>query len=277
MDRTRACAATHGSCGALKVTAILFSHRPYAETAATFDWRQGPVKYYTATGLVGCAFAYESARRTRNVIGMSEWPEDIYTEPQEDPDTLANLGPLAPMAGIWRGDDGVDVKPKADGPRSQAYVEYLELHPIDAQTNGPQLLYGLRYHARMTKPQLKKTYHDQVGYWLWEPATERIYHSLTIPRGQAALAGGHAAPDARQFTLRATRGDTAFGIVSNPFLEQAFRTEAFEITVTIGDDDTWSYDETTTLLIKGQAEPFLHTDSNRLIRVGPPQPNPRSA
>ena len=28
---------------------------------------------------------------------------DIYTEPDGDPDTLANLGPLAVMAGIWVG------------------------------------------------------------------------------------------------------------------------------------------------------------------------------
>ena len=207
---------------------------------------------------------------------MKEWPDDIYTEPMEDPDTLANLGPFAPMAGVWRGDDGVDVKPKADGPRTQAYIEYLELQPIDAQTNGPQLLYGLRYHVRITKPGRKKTYHDQVGYWLWEPATERIYHTLTIPRGQAVLAGGFASANARKFTLRAERGDTAFGIVSNPFLEEAFRTDTFEITVTIGDDDSWSYDETITLQIKGQDKPFMHTDRNRLVRVGPPAPNPNN-
>ena len=98
---------------------------------------------------------------------MSERPDDIFTEPKEDPNTLARLGPFAPMAGSWRGEDGVDAKPKAGGPRTQIYLEALELVPIDAQTNGPQLLYGLRYHARMVKPGRKNTYHDQVGYWLW--------------------------------------------------------------------------------------------------------------
>lgn len=208
---------------------------------------------------------------------MSEWPDDIFTEPEEEPNTLAQLGPLAPMAGSWRGDDGVDVKPKADGPRTQAYLEALELVPIDAQTNGPQLLYGLRYHARMVKPGRKNTYHDQVGYWLWEPATGRLYHTLTIPRGQAVLAGGHANANDRQFTLRATRGDTAFGIVSNPFLERSFRTDSFEITVRIADDDHWSYDQTTVLQIAGQDEPFLHTDRNNLVRVGPSKLNPAIA
>ncbi len=205
---------------------------------------------------------------------MSDFPTDIYTEPKADPNTLANLGPLTGMAGIWEGTRGVDIKPKADGPRSQDYVERIELQPIDPQTNGPQLLYGLRYHTHITKPGLTKTYHDQVGYWLWEPATGAVIHTLTIPRGQTAMATGTAAPDARTFTLSAERGSTVNGICSNPFLEHAFRTDSFTITVTIGDDGTWSYEEDTVLIIPGVDEPFHHTDVNHLRRVGDPTPNP---
>ena len=40
---------------------------------------------------------------------------DIYTEPDGDPDTLANLGPLGPLAGIWEGTRGADEHPVADG------------------------------------------------------------------------------------------------------------------------------------------------------------------
>ena len=97
---------------------------------------------------------------------MDNFPEDIYTEPSDlDVDTLRNLGPLAPMAGIWEGTRGLDVKPKADGPRKQAFVERMELQPIDPQTNGPQVYYGLRYHTHIVKPGQVKTYHDQVGLW----------------------------------------------------------------------------------------------------------------
>jgi len=205
---------------------------------------------------------------------LADFPTDIYTEPKVDPDTLANLGPLTGMAGIWEGTRGVDVKPKADGPRRQDYVERIELHPIDGQTNGPQLFYGLRYHLHITKPGLTKTYHDQVGYWLWEPATRTVIHTLAIPRGQIAMAVGQAAPDARRFTLTAERGSTENGICSNSFLEHAFRTDSFTITVTIGDDGTWSYEEDTVLMIRGQTEPFHHTDVNVLRRVGDPIPNP---
>ena len=162
------------------------------------------------------------------------FPTDIYTEPSDiDVHTLRNLGPLGPMAGIWEGDRGLDVKPKADGPRKQAYVERLEMQPIDPQTNGPQLLYGLRYHTHIVKPGQVKTYHEQLGYWLWEPATGTLIHTLTIPRGQVAMAAGQAAPDATEFELVATRGLQTWGVCSAPFLDEAFRTIGFRIKVTI--------------------------------------------
>ncbi|WP_293224052.1 heme-binding beta-barrel domain-containing protein [Ottowia sp.] len=205
---------------------------------------------------------------------MPNYPADIYTEPTPDVDTLANLGPLAPMAGIWTSAQGLDINPKADGPERQPYIERMELQPIDAQTNGPQLYYGLRYHTHILKPDDVETLHDQVGYWLWEPATGTVIQTLSIPRGQTALAMGQAAADAKSFRLEAVRGSTVNGICSNPFLEHAFRTDRFVITVTIHDDGTWSYEQETTLIIPGQAEPFAHTDRKRLVKIGEPTPNP---
>lgn len=206
---------------------------------------------------------------------MSDAALDIYTEPRDiDVDTLANLGPLRPMAGIWQGTRGLDVKPKAEGPKKQAFVERIELQPIDPQTNGPQLLYGLRYHTHITKPDQVKTYHEQVGYWLWEPATGTVIHTLTIPRGQVAMAAGTAGPDDKSFTLNATQGLETWGICSAPFLQKAFRTTAFNIQVTVNDDGSWGYEEDTVLQILGRDEPFHHTDRNLLTRVAPATPNP---
>lgn len=206
---------------------------------------------------------------------MSDFPKDIYTEPRDvDVNTLANLGPLRGMAGIWQGTRGLDVKPKADGPKKQAFVERIELQPIDPATNGPQLLYGLRYHTHITKPDQVKTYHDQVGYWLWEPATGTVIHTLTIPRGQVAMASGQAAADATSFELVAIQGLDTFGICSAPFLNEAFKTTEFRITVTINPDGTWGYDEDTVLQIRGLDQPFHHTDRNLLSKVAEPTPNP---
>ena len=69
---------------------------------------------------------------------MTSPADDIYTEPSPiDANTLACLGPLAPLAGVWEGEGGVDVAPKAAGPRTQPYHERIELQPIDPQANGP--------------------------------------------------------------------------------------------------------------------------------------------
>lgn len=76
---------------------------------------------------------------------------------------------------------GFDINPDTDARRRQNYIEHIELQPIDPQSNGPQVLYGLRNHAHMVKPGEVETYHDQIGYWLWEPATGMLLHSLTIP------------------------------------------------------------------------------------------------
>jgi len=206
---------------------------------------------------------------------MSVFPADIYTEPEEiDPDTLANLGPLRGMAGIWEGAEGIDEHPVAEGTEEDRYVERIELQPIDPQTNGPQLLYGLRYHVHIVKPGEVETFHDQVGYWLWEPATGQIVHTLGIPRAQVAMAVGAAEPDARQFEVRAERGATTFGICSSPFLEHGFRTTEFRLQVTLHADGRWSYDETTLLMLPGHDQPFQHRDRNTLTKVAEPTPNP---
>ena len=205
---------------------------------------------------------------------MSDYPDDIYTEPSDvDPHTLKNLGPLTNMAGVWEGVRGLDVNPKPDGPERQVFVERIELQPIDPQTNGPQLFYGLRYHTHVVKPRQVETYHDQIGYWLWEPATGNLIQTLAIPRGQIAMAFGRAAKDARSFELIATRGAQTNGICSNPFLEHAFKTVEYRIKVTIG-EGTWSYDEDTVLMIRGKSEPFHHTDRNTLTKIAEPTPNP---
>lgn len=206
---------------------------------------------------------------------MSDLPDDIFTEQDGiDVDTLANLGPLRALAGVWEGAKGFDVNPFEDGERRQAFIERIELQPTDPQSNGPQLLYGLRYHTRVVKPGEVETYHDQVGYWLWEPATGAITLSLTIPRGQVVLAFGKADKDATTFEVTAVRGSTENGICSIPFLEQAFRTDSFRMQVTVNPDGAWSYFEDTVLSVRGRSEPFHHTDRNTLTKVAEPTPNP---
>jgi hypothetical protein len=199
---------------------------------------------------------------------------DIYTEAEGDPDTLANLGPLAALAGVWEGAPGRDEHPVADGTERDVFVERYEAQPIDPQTNGPQLLYGLRYHTHIVKPGETETFHDQVGYWLWEPATETVRLTLGIPRGQVLLASGPAAADATSFELTATRDAPTYGICSNSFLDEHFRTSHYRVRIDVNDDGSWSYEEEGTLHPSDRDEPFAHIDRNTLHRVAPPAPNP---
>jgi hypothetical protein len=205
---------------------------------------------------------------------MSTIPDDVFTEPEVSPDTLANLGPLRRLAGEWKSDQGLDVNPKAEGPERRSFREHILMEPIDAQTNGPQLLYGLRYHIHINTPEENITFHDQVGYWLWEPATGLVMQTIAIPRGQVVLAGGFAKPGDDHIAVEARRGDTRFGICSTTFLEEAFRTDYYRIDITFHGDDSWSYVTRTDLAVKGKTPSFDHRDVNTLHRIAPPKPNP---
>jgi hypothetical protein len=213
-----------------------------------------------------------------------DYGADIYTEADGDDDTLANLGPLRPMAGIWTSDTGADVHPVGPGSdvtgpvidhdEHNVFVERYELQPIDPQTNGPQLFYGLRYHTHIVKPGEVETFHDQVGYWLWEPAARTVVFSLAIPRGQVVLAAGPAEADATEFEVSSALGSETFGILSNPFLDRAFRTVSFRMRVTVHDDGTWSYEQHTEMHVLDRAGSVDHVDGNTLKRIGEPAPNP---
>jgi hypothetical protein len=206
---------------------------------------------------------------------MINYPDDIFTEPEDvDPDTLANLGPLARLAGVWEGVKGVDVNPKADGPERRDFLERIEMQPIDPQANGPQLLYGLRYHVHIVASDEDQTFHDQTGYWLYEPASGLIMQTLSIPRGQTALAAGKAKADGSGLSVRAERGGAGYGICSTDFLEWAFRTDSYQLDVGFEADGGWSYVSTTMLQVKGRQAPFEHVDRNTLAKVAEPTPNP---
>jgi hypothetical protein len=218
---------------------------------------------------------------------VHDYGADIYTEADGSDDTLANLGPLRALAGIWTSAEGVDVHPigagsdikdpVVDGDEHSPFVERYELQPIDPQTNGPQRLYGLRYHTHIVRPGEVETFHDQVGYWLWEPAARTVIHTLAIPRGQVLLASGPAEPDAATFEVSATLGSTTDGICSNPFLDTAFQTVSFRMRITAHDDGTWSYEEHTQLRMPDRDDLVDHVDRNTLRRIAEPTPNPLAA
>ncbi len=111
-------------------------------------------------------------------------------------------------------------------------------------------------------------FHTEVGYWLWDGATGEVMRGFVVPRGITVLAGGTAAADAKSFTLHSQPGDPQYNIGENKYLAENASTLSYDVTITINDDDSWSYDEKTMLEMDEIDEPFAHTDHNTLRRVG---------
>src|SRR3546814_4671857 len=58
----------------------------------------------------------------RNRGDAMDIPNDIFTETDDvDTETLGRLGPLRRLAGIWEGQRGIDINPKAVGPDTRHY------------------------------------------------------------------------------------------------------------------------------------------------------------
>ncbi|HUO58715.1 MAG TPA: heme-binding beta-barrel domain-containing protein [bacterium] len=184
-----------------------------------------------------------------------------------DKNTLKDFGPLRALVGTWEGVKGDDTAPSDDrGTEKNKYRERMRLEPILPVENHEQKLFGLRYFTQAFRLREKNPFHDEVGYWLWDPKTKQVMKGLVIPRGMTTLAGGKAAPGAKKFKLKATFGSKTYGICSNPFLDKEFRTMAFEITMVLGKNE-FSYDQTTFIRIKGQKSIFKHRDKNTLKRI----------
>ncbi len=120
----------------------------------------------------------------------------------------------------------------------------------------------------VVKPGEVENCHDQVVYWLWEPATGVVIQTLAIPRGQVAAVSGSAAPDATGFELRGRRDCTDFGICSQPFLERNFTTVELTVKVSVNREGTWSYDEDTVLQIPDRERPVPPHRSPHAAQVG---------
>jgi hypothetical protein len=90
------------------------------------------------------------------------------------------------------------------------------------------------------------------------------------------MASGMAEADATSFSVSSRVGDPHAGIITNPFLDYAFHTVSFTMTVTVSSDGEWSYMQDTVLEVRGGDGPFHHTDRNTLTRLAPPVPNPLS-
>ena len=89
----------------------------------------------------------------------------------------------------------------------------------------------------------------------------------TVLRGNSFIAGGTVELDAKEFDLDADVGSETYGICSNKFLNEEFKTVPFEMKIIIHSNESFSYDQDTQLQIKGNPNLFQHTDKNTRSRV----------
>jgi hypothetical protein len=174
------------------------------------------------------------------------------------------------MAGEWEGAGGLDsaYSHSKGEVLSTPYLEKCTMKPFGPVDNGQQHLYGLDYRSAMWRDSEENPFHTEVGYWLWDAASGEIMRGFVVPRGITVLAGGIAGADATEFTMEATQGGAQYAIGENAYLAKNATTLHYKVTITTADDDTWSYDEITTLRMTEFKENFAHTDHNTLHRVG---------
>jgi len=180
---------------------------------------------------------------------------------------ISHLGPLASLAGTWEGDKGTDISPAREESHETHFRERMTFEPLGPVVNGSQVLYGLRYTTVAWPLIQEQPFHEEVGYWLWDAERKQVMRCFIVPRGVVINAGGTSEPDAKEFFLAADAVSKVYGILSNPYLDEAAKTVRYELTVTMHEPWKFSYQEDTQLQISGQPEVFHHTDENTMTRV----------
>jgi len=176
-----------------------------------------------------------------------------------------DYGPLAALAGRWKGDTGMDVAPEPDGEEHNPYYESIVFEPGGDVTNAEeQTLAVMRYHQVVSRKSNDEVFHNETGYWMWDAVAGVVMQSLTIPRGVCLLAGGSAGAGAGTLRVHSAIDDRDWCIVQSPFMRDKAQTVEFTHEITVA-EDTLTYSETTMVDIYGRR--FEHTDTNSLGRA----------
>lgn len=180
---------------------------------------------------------------------------------------ISNLGPLAPLAGVWESDQGVDTS-RIHGKKTHTkFREKITFDPLGPVNNGPQALYGLRYSTVCWRLDEDKPFHEELGYWLWDKDRNQVLRSFVVPRGVVVNAGGYAEENSKSFHLEAENGSDTYGVLSNRYLDDSYKTKRYSLNVTVNEEGAFSYKEDTELWIPVDQEIFHHTDENTLSKT----------
>ena len=178
-----------------------------------------------------------------------------------------DYGPLTGLIGVWEGNKGMDIAPEPDGTEENPYYETITFTEGGTLSNAESQVLSILYYRQIVKRKSNdEVFHDQTGYWLWDPREKVVMHTLTIPRAVSLVAGGsyNGEKDADGNTVievLAGIDNKDWGIAQSPFMQKNAKTTDFQIKVIVG-NGKMTYSETTMLDIYGRV--FEHTDTNVL-------------
>jgi hypothetical protein len=205
---------------------------------------------------------------SRDRVGLS--PCCMPPPDQESEEVNEEWGPLAHLIGEWEGTGGLDTAFSHSRGEVIAtpYLEKVTMKPFGPVDNGSQQLFGLDYKTAMWRDNEENPFHTEVGYWLWDARAGEVLRCFSVPRGITVTAGGNTTAESREFSMSAGAADSPYRIGENHYLAANASTVSYEVTISVVDENSWSYSETTMLRMNEFPELFAHTDANTLRRVG---------
>ena len=182
----------------------------------------------------------------------------------------AEYGPLAFLVGSWKS-NGWTGENRAPDPNldveNTRFRQEMTFEPIGDTNNHDQTIYGLSYKTVAWEEGDDDPFHEEVGYWLWDEANKQVLKSFIVPRGIAVQAGGTCESNACEFSVQAKLGSPTYGICSNQFLHEKFKTVQYDLKIERLDENSFKYDENTQIEIFGKEGIFDHTERNTMYRL----------
>ena len=180
-------------------------------------------------------------------------------------------GPLRFLIGSWQS-DGFSGENRAPDPdrkvENTKFRQEMTFKPVGAVNNHEQTLQVLRYETKAWEASdQENAFHEEVGYFIWDKMNEQIMKSFIVPRGISIQAGGDAHLDSTKFSLKAELGSPIYGLCSNKFLDEEFKTLSYEVQFQILDQRSFSYVENTRIKIKGNKDVFDHIERNTMFAI----------
>lgn len=180
-----------------------------------------------------------------------------------------STNPLIRLIGTWKGDKGTDLAPKPEEDENNPYYETLVVEAVDMEISNAEQeeLSAVRYHLTVHEKETGEMSHNETGYWIWAPQSNRVLCTFSIPRGVSVVATGHfdtADSGEINFDVSAGPENPDGGIAESAFMAKNAKTLAFKRQLNVS-GNTLSYEQETTVDIYGKV--FAHKDNNTLTRV----------